>query len=299
MKKHTDDDDHHLGQHPEFEIIAETATATHHENTPISGNRQLRPSPVPIQSNEDRGNTPSSSAKTLDAGSRDAGYRKKVARRLIKVSKMMGQLPSEDIEQMEVDHEHADNYPTIPGEEIRNPDLPHTSQAYSFRREEDERLSRSPSRSYIGSNGPDSGGVDSSVAIRPSSPTRRQLRQVRAATVPAARSSSNLRPPVIHQSHDGTRPVRSDLLDIPSPSRGSPTRDSSCDSSRSGVYMSGAHDPMSSRISRSSSQRDSYPSVRRTPSSDEAIALSRIARSPAASHLPDPTAPHHEPPLPP
>ncbi|KAI0006590.1 hypothetical protein F4779DRAFT_556070 [Xylariaceae sp. FL0662B] len=156
----------------------------------------------------------------------DAGYRRKVAKKLMVVSNYFGTASPKQFDDSEFKHGKAVDFPEIPGEAGRNPEIYRIRETYNLPRDADGNatpvlrgrsssrtgsvtsglnLDRSPSRSSAGSPSPS-----------PSSPKGMS----RADTLPTQQSSLDLQrfatSPAINVSRGRPR-QRRDTLEVPSP----------------------------------------------------------------------------------
>lgn len=156
-------------------------------------------------------------------GTTDAGNRRKVAKALTAVGSYLGTAAQDRFDVSDFKRGKALDYPELPGEEHRNPDLPQIRREYNQYRDADGNATpepRPPSRagSFIGS-------VGSRVSIEGSTTTPREASH-HSPQSPHEPSSFELSSPPSSSigSTGGMLRQRRDTLEVPSPTHHNPTR---------------------------------------------------------------------------
>ncbi|KAL7621543.1 hypothetical protein AAE478_008868 [Parahypoxylon ruwenzoriense] len=147
----------------------------------------------------------------------DLGNRRKVAKSLMRISNYLGTAGHSQFDDSEFKHGKAVDFPEVPGEEQRNPDLPQIREQYNTHREENPNSSPSkrPSRS-----GSFTGSFASGISTE-GSPTI--TRAISAHSLQSLRSRSpSPAPPTPGVPRSSTLPIGQDSLDLQGPSRGRP-----------------------------------------------------------------------------
>jgi hypothetical protein len=197
---------------------------------------------------------PTTTHPTSEQEKKDVGGRFKVANALAAIGNYLG-TPSQDrFDDSDFKHTKARNWPEIPGEAQRNIHLPETKRQYNQYEEDeseiDARPGRAPSvRSFV-SGLERSSTTPRAVSPQPSSSPHSAFRMSHASTLPAARRSSELQNTVTSPSAGslaGLRRLRTNTLEVPSPSRYSHTRNLS-NSSMSPVAATPPDGPSSPTI---------------------------------------------------
>lgn len=159
---------------------------------------------------------PSLKQAAHESSASDIGSRRKVAKTLVKIGNYLGTAAHDQFDNSEFTHGKAQDFPEIPGEEHRNPELSQIRQQYNQTRNvEIERPSRAPS--FVGSM---TSGVEGNSTtprgVSPQSPHR----MLHASTLPVERSSHELRNLSLSQSIGTARNrPRNNTLEVPSPAR--------------------------------------------------------------------------------
>ncbi|KAI0886005.1 uncharacterized protein GGS22DRAFT_159579 [Annulohypoxylon maeteangense] len=158
---------------------------------------------------------------TSTANTTDIGHRRRVYRSLLKVSTYLGTANKSQFDDSEFKHGKALDFPEVPAEEQRNPDLPRVREVYNQHREDElAALSNRPSRA-----GSFAGSISSRVSIEdytisraisaPHPPSRASspspaMRGIRhTSTLPVGQGSS--------VSTRGRSRQRSNTLTVPEP----------------------------------------------------------------------------------
>ncbi|KAI6085022.1 hypothetical protein F4821DRAFT_162852 [Hypoxylon rubiginosum] len=133
----------------------------------------------------------------------DVGHRRKVAKALMSISNYLGTASQDRFDDSEFKHGKALDFPEIPAEEIRNPDLPHIREVYNQPHDEDanKNLSKRPSRS---------GSFTGSIYSRPSVENSAAMSRTMTAPhppSPVSRSSSPSSPTPPGLRHASTLPT--------------------------------------------------------------------------------------------
>lgn len=155
------------------------------------------------------------SHSTWSSNKADAGKRRKVARTLTTFSNYLGSAAHDQFNDLEFKRGKAVDFPEIPGEEHRNPELSQIREQYNQHREDDDGLQRHISRapSFTGSF------AKSADMPRPSSPSPSTTpRRPHANTLNGARASGSfeLNDPRSTFSVDSKAPQRRATLEVPS-----------------------------------------------------------------------------------
>lgn len=131
----------------------------------------------------------SSSERTSPANRppKDVGHRRKVAKVLMRVSDYLGTASQDRFDDSEFKHGKALDFPEVPAEENRNPDLRQIRRVYNHHRDDDDNLSKRPSRS---------GSFAGSMVSRPSVDGIVMMSRALSAPHPPPMSRSSSPPPV-------------------------------------------------------------------------------------------------------
>ncbi|KAI0138131.1 hypothetical protein F4776DRAFT_79976 [Hypoxylon sp. NC0597] len=175
----------------------------------------------------------------------DVGGRLKVARVLLTIGNYFGTAARDRFDDYDFTHGKAIDFPEIPAEEQRNPDLPQIREVYNQHREEDNlpsalSLRQSRSGSFNGSvasrysveGSPTmsraiSAPYPPSLSSRSPSPSPTTLGVRHANTLPAGQRPSDFQNPASSSTAESTRGrprQRSDTLEVPGPSYCSSSR---------------------------------------------------------------------------
>lgn len=182
---------------------------------------------------------------TSRSSAADAGYRRKVRKTLTLMGNYLTTASHDQFDDSEFKHGKALNFPEIPGEVHRNPELPRIREHYNQYPEEDGNITpvlrRQSSRagSFIGS-------VTSRPSVEGSSTTPRATspRMLHASTFPLERTSSELRnlsSSTPAGTNGGMMKQRSDTLEVPK--HHSPTRNNPSASSITSIVTPGLNPP--------------------------------------------------------
>ena len=156
---------------------------------------------------------PRRSGTIRTTGTTDLGNRRKVAKTLTAIGTYLGTAAPDRFDDSEFKRGKALDYPELPGEELRNENLPQIRRDYNKSREEDDEnvlhMHHSRTGSYAGS-----------IASR------------RSAEVGSSRAASPHSPPLqndrtsfdVPNQTGGMRRTRRDTLEVPSPSHLNPSR---------------------------------------------------------------------------
>ncbi|KAI1764388.1 hypothetical protein GGR53DRAFT_322150 [Hypoxylon sp. FL1150] len=172
----------------------------------------------------------------------DVGHRRKVAKALLSISDYLGTASQDRFDDSEFKHGKALDFPEIPAEEIRNPDLLHIREVYNQPHDAEDKNhpSKRPSRS-----GSFAGSVYSRPSIETSSAVIMSMSRTMTAphqSSPVSRSSSPTSPGLRHAStlpttHSPSDPEargrlrqRRDTLEVPEQSHQSSLRSTQFDS---------------------------------------------------------------------
>ncbi|KAI1806926.1 hypothetical protein F4811DRAFT_508718 [Daldinia bambusicola] len=150
------------------------------------------PSPAPIRrsSSHSRNETPTdiAAAEEPRPPESDIGNRRKVYNALLSAAEYLGTASEDRFDYSEFKHGKATDFPEIPAEDKRNPNLSQVRKAYNQHHDEDESASIRPSRagSFVGSIS--SASASASRCSMEGSPT--MTRAISAPHAPPSRSSS-------------------------------------------------------------------------------------------------------------
>ncbi|KAI1650927.1 uncharacterized protein F4817DRAFT_213905 [Daldinia loculata] len=145
----------------------------------------------------------------------DIGNRRKVYNTLLVVSNYLGTASQDRFDDSEFKHGKAIDFPEIPAEDKRNPDLPRVREAYNHYRNEDESASIRPRAGSF------AGSIGSRYSIE-GSPAR--TRAISAPHPPSPVSRSSSPSPSTHGvQHSNTLPVDQSSFDVQSQEASSST----------------------------------------------------------------------------
>ncbi|KAI1392065.1 uncharacterized protein F4822DRAFT_389540 [Hypoxylon trugodes] len=173
-----------------------------------------------------RGSPPEVVPTTGRTPDSDIGGRRKVAKALMVVSDYLGTASRDRFDDSDFKHGKALDFPEVPAEEMRNPDLPRVREAYNNHHSDDENhfgTSTRPSRagSYAGSVASMEGSPMISRAFsvphppsRSPSPSSSIFGVRHASTLPVEQKPSNVQDPST-ESNRGRPPRRRDTLEVP------------------------------------------------------------------------------------